>query len=137
MDVECIDEIAKLAGVGEQVSEVTELAMQGKLDFAQSLTSRVACLENASEEILAQVRNALPMMPGLTRLVAVLKQRHWKVAIASGGFTFFADYLKDRLELDAAVANTLEIKDGTLTGQGVGRNSRCQCQSDNAYGAEG
>jgi phosphoserine phosphatase len=115
--MECIDEIAKLAGVGEQVSEVTELAMQGKLDFADSLRSRVACLENASEEILWQVREAMPIMPGLERLVSVLKGRGWKVALVSGGFTFFADYLKQRLGLDFARANKLEIIDGRLTGK--------------------
>ena len=118
--VECIDEIAKLAGVGEQVSEVTELAMQGKLDFADSLSNRVACLKDAPESILLQVRNALPLMPGITRLVTELKSRGWKVAIASGGFTFFADYLQERLELDAAIANALEIVDGKLTGNVIG-----------------
>lgn len=115
--MECIDEIAKLAGVGEQVSEVTEQAMQGKLDFAASLRSRVACLENAGEDILSQVREAMPIMPGLERLVNVLKSRGWKVALVSGGFTFFADYLKQRLGLDFARANELEIIDGRLTGK--------------------
>lgn len=118
--IECIDEIAVLAGVGEKVSNVTELAMQGKLDFAESLNSRVACLAGVKENALLQVRDALPLMPGITRLIGVLKQNNWKVAIASGGFTFFADYLLERLELDAAVANTLEIKDGKLTGKVLG-----------------
>lgn len=120
IDVECIDEIAKLAGVGQQVSEVTELAMQGKLDFAESLNSRVACLKDADESILKQVRDALPLMPGLTRLINVLKEHNWKVAIASGGFTYFADYLMARLELDGAKANTLEIIEGKLTGKVLG-----------------
>jgi phosphoserine phosphatase len=115
--VECIDEIAKLAGVGEQVSEVTELAMQGKLDFAESLRSRVECLDSADEVILRTVRNALPLMPGIFNLVKVLKKHKWKLAIASGGFTYFADYLLQRLELDEAVANELEIIDGKLTGK--------------------
>lgn len=117
IDVECIDEIAKLAGVGEQVSAVTELAMQGKLDFAQSLENRVACLTDTPETVLQTVRDALPLMPGITNLVTELKTRGWKVAIASGGFTFFADYLKERLALDAAVANVLEIENGKLTGK--------------------
>lgn len=116
IDVECIDEIAKLAGVGDKVSEVTELAMQGKLDFAESLINRVNCLANANEDILLEVRDRLPLMPGLSKLVSVLKANHWKVAIASGGFTYFADYLADRLELDAAVANQLNIADGKLLG---------------------
>lgn len=118
--IECIDEIAKLAGVGEQVSEVTELAMQGKLDFAQSLTQRVACLAESDEANLQIVRQALPLMPGIESLIAVLKQNGWKVAIASGGFTYFANYLKERLTLDAAVSNTLEILDGKLTGKVLG-----------------
>ncbi|WP_246840646.1 phosphoserine phosphatase SerB [Lacimicrobium sp. SS2-24] len=115
--MECIDEIARLAGVGEQVAEVTEQAMQGKLDFAESLRSRVGCLAQADQQILSQVRDAMPVMPGLERLVTVLKQHGWKVALVSGGFTFFADYLKQRLGLDFARANELEIIDGKLSGQ--------------------
>ena len=115
--VECIDEIAALAGVGDKVSKVTEQAMQGKLDFADSLRSRVACLAGANADILQQVRNALPLMPGVANLVHILQQHHWKVAIASGGFSYFADYLKDRLNLDAAFANGLEINNGQLTGE--------------------
>lgn len=115
--VECIDEIAALAGVGEKVSAVTAQAMQGKLDFAQSLRTRVACLAEADESILRVVKEALPLMPGAANLVAVLKRFKWKVAIASGGFTYFADYLAERLELDDAVANTLEIIDGKLSGK--------------------
>ena len=117
--VECIDEIAKLAGaeVGEQVSKVTELAMQGKLDFAESLRSRVACLQGADQAILQSVRAALPLMPGMFNLVRILKKHNWKLAIASGGFTYFADYLLQRLELDDAVANELEIVEGKLTGK--------------------
>lgn len=115
--VECIDEIAVLAGVGEQVSAVTAQAMQGKLDFAQSLRTRVACLVGADEAILQQVRDALPLMPGVANLVKTLKSYDWKIAIASGGFSYFADYLQDRLNLDAAVANDLTIQNGKLTGE--------------------
>lgn len=115
--VECIDEIAELAGVGEQVSAVTAQAMHGKLDFADSLRTRVACLAGANSDILHQVRNALPLMPGVANLVCILKQYQWKVAIASGGFSYFADYLRDRLDLDAAVANGLAIEGGRLTGK--------------------
>jgi phosphoserine phosphatase len=114
---ECIDDIASLAGVGPEVSAVTAQAMQGKLDFAQSLRTRVACLSNADQGILQQVRDGLPLMPGVSNLVRILKQHNWKLAIASGGFTYFADYLAQRLELDAAVANKLEIVDGELTGK--------------------
>ena len=115
--VECIDEIAELAGVGEQVSAVTAQAMQGKLDFAQSLRTRVACLAGADEAILQQVRDALPLMPGVANLVNILKTYNWKVAIASGGFSYFADYLQVRLNLDAAVANDLAIENSQLTGE--------------------
>lgn len=118
--IECIDEIAKLAGVGEEVSKVTELAMQGKLDFAESLRGRVGTLKDADESIIAQVKDNLPLMHGLERMLAVLKQYNWKVAIASGGFTYFANKLKDDLALDAAVANELEVVDGKLTGQVLG-----------------
>jgi phosphoserine phosphatase len=128
--VECIDEIAKLAGVGEQVSKVTEQAMQGKLDFAESLRSRVACLADSDESILAEVRDALPLMPGIFNLVRLLKQYHWKLAIASGGFTYFADYLAQRLELDAAVANQLDIVDGKLQGNVVGSIVDAQVKAD-------
>lgn len=117
---ECIDDIATLAGVGAEVSAVTAQAMQGKLDFAQSLRTRVACLTDADEAILQKVRDALPLMPGAANLVKILKQYNWKVAIASGGFTYFADYLAERLELDAALANKLEIADGKLTGKVAG-----------------
>ena len=120
IQVECIDEIAKLAGVVEQVSQVTALAMQGKLDFAESLAQRVGCLKGTSVDVLKQVCDSLPLMPGVENLVNTLQQAGWKIAIASGGFTFFADYLKDRLNLDAAISNTLEIDNDHLTGRVVG-----------------
>lgn len=120
IEIECIDEIAKLAGVGEQVAEVTELAMQGKLDFAESLRARVATLKDADEAILSAVRAELPLSPGLPELVKKLAEHNWRVAIASGGFTYFADYLKETLPLDFAVSNQLEIIDGKLTGQVLG-----------------
>jgi phosphoserine phosphatase len=130
IEIECIDEIAILAGVGEQVAEVTELAMQGKLDFAQSLHQRVATLKGSSEDILASVANDIPLMPGLETLVSHLKQYHWRVAIASGGFTYFADHLKELLKLDAAFANQLEIVDGKLTGRVLGHVVDAQVKAD-------
>ncbi|TNH05856.1 phosphoserine phosphatase [Testudinibacter sp. TR-2022] len=121
IQIECIDEIAKLAGCGELVSEITEQAMRGELDFEQSLRRRVGTLQGAPEAILQQVRSKLPLMPGLERLLQVLQQHGWHTAIASGGFTYFADYLKQTLKLDAAVSNQLEIIDGVLTGQVIGQ----------------
>jgi len=120
IEVECIDEIARLAGCGEQVAEVTERAMRGELDFAASLRQRVAALKDADANILVQVRDQLPLMPGLTQLVEKLQALGWHVAIASGGFTFFAEYLRDRLHLSAIAANVLEIRDGRLTGEVLG-----------------
>lgn len=128
--VECIDEIAKLAGVGEQVSRVTELAMQGKIDFAQSLTQRVDCLANAPADILHIVRDALPIMQGIESLLATLKSHNWKLAIASGGFTHFADYLAQRLQLDFVVSNQLGIENGKLTGKVVGDIVTGQTKAD-------
>lgn len=120
IEIECIDEIAKLAGVGEEVSEVTERAMQGELDFEQSLRQRVGKLEGAPESILEQVRVKLPLMTEAELLIQGLKSIGWKVALASGGFTYFSDSLKDTLELDFARSNQLEIIDGTLTGKVLG-----------------
>ena len=118
--IECIDEIAKLAGVGEQVAEVTAKAMRGEIAFNDSLVHRVACLENVPVAHLAQIRDSIPLMPGIQVLLSTLKQHKWKLAIASGGFTYFADYLKERLGLDYAISNTLEISEGKLTGKVVG-----------------
>lgn len=128
--IECIDEIAALAGVGEEVAAVTELAMQGQLDFSESLHQRVAKLQDASEDILAQVASNIPLMEGLETLVAELKKHHWRVAIASGGFTYFADHLKQMLSLDAAVANVLEINNHKLTGKVLGDVIDAQAKAD-------
>ncbi|MFN6262113.1 MAG: phosphoserine phosphatase SerB [Chromatiaceae bacterium] len=120
IQIECIDEIAVLAGVGPQVAAVTAAAMRGELDFAQSLRQRVATLKDAPEQVLATVLEQLPLMPGLEALVATLQQHNWTVAIASGGFTYFTEALKQRLALSATFANVLEIRDGKLTGQVLG-----------------
>jgi len=130
IEIECIDEIAALAGVGEEVAQVTELAMQGKLDFAQSLHQRVATLSGAPESILKQVADNIPLMPGLKELIETLQHHGWKIAIASGGFTYFADYLKSLLSLDEARANTLEIVDGKLTGKVLGDVVDAQVKAD-------
>ena len=116
IQIECIDEIAKLAGVGELVSAITESAMRGELDFEQSLRRRVGTLKGAPESILQQVRENLPLMPGLVETIQTLQKYGWKTAIASGGFTYFADYLKDLLQLDFAASNQFDIEDGKLTG---------------------
>lgn len=119
--IECIDEIAKLAGTGEIVSSITASAMRGELDFEQSLRKRVGTLENASESILQKVRENLPLMDGFEQMVQILQQHGWKLAIASGGFDYFADYLKEKYGLDYAVSNQLEIVEGKLTGKVQGK----------------
>lgn len=130
IQIECIDEIAKLAGVGEQVAAVTARAMNGELDFAQSLRQRVATLKDAPESILKQVLDAVPLMPGLEALVAFLQQHQWQVVIASGGFTYFTEALKQRLQLTATFANQLEIINGKLTGQVLGAVVDAQTKAD-------
>ena len=128
--IECIDEIAKLAGVGEEVAEVTERAMQGELDFEQSLRQRVGKLSGADESILESVRSTLPLMEELQQLVETLQAFGWKTAIASGGFTYFSDHLKAMLNLDHAQSNTLEIIDGKLTGKVLGDVVTAQTKAD-------
>lgn len=116
IQIECIDEIAKLAGTGDMVSAITERAMRGELDFSQSLRQRVATLKDAPESILQEVKQNLPLMPGLVETVKELKNHGWKVAIASGGFTYFAEVLQQKLGLDFIAANQFEIIDSKLTG---------------------
>lgn len=138
IQIECIDEIAKLAGTGEKVSDITERAMRGELDFTASLRERVGTLKGADANILRQVRDELPLMPGLDSLVAKLQALGWKVAIASGGFTYFAEYLRDELHLNAVVANELEICDGKLTGEVLGQivDARFKAETLQALAAE-
>ncbi len=130
IQIECIDEIAALANRKEEVSKVTEQAMQGKLDFDRSLVQRVACLKGVEVAQLEQIRNSLPLTAGIQILIKELKMRNWRLAIASGGFTFFADYLCQRLGLDDAVANHLEASDGKLTGKVSGAIVNGQTKAD-------
>lgn len=130
IQIECIDEIAKLAGTGDLVSAITASAMRGELDFEQSLRQRVSTLKGAPESILQQVRENLPLMPGVRETMNELKKYGWKTAIASGGFTYFADYLKELLGLDAAVSNRFEIRDGKLTGNVQGDIVHAQYKAD-------
>jgi phosphoserine phosphatase len=118
--MECIDEIADLAGVKDKVSEVTERAMLGEIPFTESLHQRVACLKGVAEQDLFSIRQRLPFMPGFVATVRILQQANWTLAIASGGFKFFADYIKHSLQLDAAFSNQLEVVDGVLTGKVLG-----------------
>ena len=119
--MECIDEIAGLAGVKDKVSEVTERAMRGEIPFTQSLHARVACLKGVAESDLLNIRDRLPFMPGFVKTMHILKQANWRLAVASGGFTFFADYVKQVASLDEAFSNQLAVENGMLTGEVVGK----------------
>lgn len=120
IQVEVIDELAKAAGVGEEVAKITEAAMRGEFDFKESLRKRLALLKGLPVTKLEEVANHLPLTEGAARLVATLNQLGFKVAIISGGFTFFGQRLKKALGVDYLFANELEIEDGKLTGNVVG-----------------
>jgi len=117
---EVIDELAKLAGVGEQVSAITEAAMRGELDFRASFRRRVGLLKGLPESALDTVRQNVPLMDGADRLIGTLKRLGYKTAILSGGFTFMAHELQRRLGIDYVGANELDIRDGVVTGEVVG-----------------
>ena len=114
---EVIDELAKLAGVGEQVSKITEAAMRGELNFDESFTRRVGLLKGLPAEQALALRERIPLSPGAERLIRTLKSRGYRTAILSGGFTFFAQSLQARLGIDEFYANELEIADGKVTGR--------------------
>ncbi len=120
IQIECIDEIAKLYGVGDEVAQVTTQAMQGRLDFNDSLRTRVEKLKGAPVTILQEIADSMPVMPGLEHFIATLKHAHWKVAIASGGFNFFANRLKNDYGFDDVIANDLDIEGDKLTGKVTG-----------------
>jgi phosphoserine phosphatase len=119
--IECIDEIADMQGLKAEVSEITEAAMRGELDFAASLTRRVALLAGLEASALERVyEERLRLSPGAETMLAAVRAAGLKTLLVSGGFTFFTDRLKDRLGLDYTHANVLEIEDGRLTGRVVG-----------------
>ena len=120
IQTEVIDELAELAGVGEQVRAITESAMNGEIDFSESFKKRMALLEGLSEEVLQNVAENLPITKGAHRLMKALKYYGYKTAILSGGFTYFGEYLQKELGIDYVYANQLEIIDGKLTGKYLG-----------------
>jgi len=120
IQTEVIDELAELAGVGDQVKAITESAMQGEIAFNESFKRRMALLEGLSEEVLQNVAVNLPITKGARRLINTLKSYGYKTAILSGGFTYFGHYLQKELGIDYVHANQLEIKDGALTGGYIG-----------------
>jgi len=118
---ECIDEIAGFLGIKRQISEITERAMRGELDFAASLTERVQLLSGLDAGVLDQVYDeCIELTDGAESLIATLKLHGWKIGLVSGGFTYFTDRLKQHLELDFTRSNVLEIRDGKLTGGIIG-----------------
>lgn len=118
ISIECIDEIADMYQLKPQVAEITEAAMRGEIDFAESLRRRVALLEGLDEGALQRVYDErLQLNPGAEAMLTALKQHGIKTLLVSGGFVFFTERLKQRLSLDFAHANTLEIADGKLTGK--------------------
>jgi phosphoserine phosphatase len=114
---EVIDELAKLAGVGDQVSQITEAAMRGELDFDESFRRRVALLKGLEESHVYTLLRKIPLAEGAERLIRTLRLLGYKTAILSGGFTFFAHHLKETLGIDYVHANELEIIDGVVTGR--------------------
>lgn len=117
VEAEVIDELAKLAGVGTQVSAITERAMRGEIDFSESFRTRVALLEGLEESALARVARQLKITEGAEHLITTLRTLGYKTAILSGGFTYFARHLQDRLGIDYVFANELDIADGRVTGK--------------------
>ena len=120
LQAEVIDELAKEAGVGEEVSAITEAAMRGELDFDESLRKRVKSLAGLSESVLPQIAERLVLTEGAERLLTTLRRFGYRTAILSGGFTYFGNYLQKRLAIDHVYANELEIVDGKLTGRVLG-----------------
>jgi len=114
---EVIDELAKVAGVGQRVKRVTQRAMDGEIDFFEAITERVGLLKGLTEDQLKKLTRSIHLTPGAEDLISSLKSMGYKVAVISGGFTFFTDYLKERLNLDYVFANELEIENGRTTGQ--------------------
>ncbi|WP_077530565.1 phosphoserine phosphatase SerB [Vreelandella utahensis] len=121
IEAEVIDELAAEAGVGHKVAEITERAMKGELDFSQSFRERVALLEGMEESVLERVAERLKLTEGAERLINTLRNLGYRTAILSGGFTYFARHLQQRLNIDYVYANDLEIQDGRVTGEVPGR----------------
>jgi phosphoserine phosphatase len=121
VDMEGIDEMARKAGVHREVARITEKAMRGDLDFEESLRQRVAMLNNLAWDDLIDIRDHMILSEGAAELLITLKWLGYQVGILSGGFSIFADYLKQKFRLDFAYSNQLEVKNGCLTGKITGK----------------
>ena len=121
IQTECIDELARRHGVGDKVAAITERAMRGEIDFKESFTERVALLKGLDISVMQDIADNLPITEGTDRLMSVLKTCGYKIAILSGGFTFFGEHLQRKYGIDYVYANELEVgEDGKLTGRYVG-----------------
>ena len=121
IQTECIDELAMKAGVGDQVKEITERAMHGEIDFKESVKERVALLKGLDVSVMKDIAENMPITEGVDRLMAVLKRYGYKIAILSGGFTYFGEFLQRKYGIDYMYANELEVDDnGKLTGNYLG-----------------
>lgn len=121
IQTECIDELAMRAGVGDQVKAITARAMRGEIDFKESFRERVALLKGLDVSVMQDIAEHLPITEGAERLMSVLKRCGYKIAILSGGFTYFGEYLQRKFGIDYVYANELEIdEEGKLTGNYVG-----------------
>lgn len=120
IETEVIDELAERAGVGDEVKAITEAAMRGEIDFSESFRKRCALLKGLDVSVMQEIAENLPITEGADRLMRILKQVGFKIAILSGGFTYFGNYLKQKFGIDYVYANDLEIVDGKLTGNYIG-----------------
>lgn len=120
IETEVIDELAVRAGVGDQVKAITEAAMRGEIDFCESFRQRCGLLKGLDVSVMQEIAENLPITEGVDRLMRILKKVGFKIAILSGGFTYFGNYLKQRYNIDYVYANELEIADGKLTGNHLG-----------------
>ncbi len=120
IETEVIDELAMRAGVGDQVKAITEAAMRGEIDFCESFRQRCALLKGLDVSVMQEIAENLPITEGVDRLMRILKKVGFKIAILSGGFTYFGNFLKQKYNIDYVYANELEIENGKLTGNHVG-----------------
>ncbi len=120
IETEVIDELAVRNGVGDEVKAITEAAMRGELDFTESFKRRVSLLKGLDVSVMQEIAESLPITEGVDRLMLILKKVGFKIAILSGGFTYFGNYLKQKYNIDYVYANELEIENGKLTGRYLG-----------------
>ena len=120
IETEVIDELAGRAGVGDQVKAITESAMRGEIDFSESFRQRCSLLKGLEVSVMQEIAENLPITEGVDRLMRILKKVGFKIAILSGGFTYFGNYLKQKYNIDYVYANELEVENGKLTGRYVG-----------------